>query len=220
MGGAQEIFLDEDLEGELDRELSDLEPQTIYVGWNTDPYQPCEGTYLQTRKALELLARRGFSACLLTKSDRVVRDADVLRQSPGSSVGLSIAFQDEHVRRLFEVNAPPNERRMEALKALKAKGIKTYVLVCPVMPFLTDVETLVERVAPYADTIWIYPLSMKAVDDRNWRNVRGILDAHYPGMAERYREIAFRPSHTYWSELRDRLLDLGRLKRRDLRIEL
>lgn len=216
----EEILIYRDLAGQLDHELSALEAQNIYMGWNSDPYQPAEADHYQTRKALGLLAQRGFSVCILTKSDLVVRDIDLLARMPGSSVGFSIAFQDEDIRRLFEEKAPANERRINALKKLKEAGIRTYVLICPVMPFITDVEALAAQVAPYADASWVYALSMKAEGDQNWRNVREILSAHFPKLIGRYRQIAFSADHPYWRQLRQRLSEFQKLKQLNLRIEL
>ena len=217
---AEEILAYEDFASQLSRELSALEPQSVYVGWNTDPYQPSEKIYRQTRQALELLAQQGFSVCILTKSELVTRDVDLLARMPVSSAGVSIAFQNEEVRRLFEANAAPNEQRVEALKALKDAGVKTYALICPVMPFITDVSSLVEMVAPYADTIWVYGVSMEAEKDRNWRNLRRILDRHFPEMTERYRRIAFAADHPYWVELRRNVEKFQLVSGLDLRVKL
>jgi DNA repair photolyase len=200
--------------------LSELEPQSIYIGWNCDPYQPAEKSQRQTRQALELLGKRGFSVCILTKSDLAIRDIDLLADMQGSSAGISIAFQDEQVRGLFEPKAPENARRIEALKLLKDSGIETYALICPVMPFITDTEVLVERVAPYADKVWAYALNMEAEGDLNWQNVRGILDRNFPGMSKRYRQIAFSDNHPYWTELRQNLEGLKREKYHNLQIKL
>lgn len=216
----EEILMNRDIASALSRELSALEPQTIYMGMNTDPYQPSEAIHRQTREVLELLAQRGFSVCALTKSDLILRDIDLLESMSGSSAGVSIAFQDDDVRRLFESKAPPNERRIEALKNLKDAGIETYTLICPVMPFITDVESVIEMVAPYADTIWIYGLNMAAEEDRNWRNVRDILERHFPEMTDRYRQIAFSDIHPYWTEVRTKLEQIQESRRLNLRIEL
>jgi len=202
---SEEILIHQDISSRLYQEISTLQPQTVYIGWNSDPYQPSEETYQQTHIALDLLARRGFPVCVLTKSDLIIRDVDMLARMTGSSVGVSIAFQDEEVRRLFETRAPSNERRIEALKRLKNAGLETYALICPVMPFLTDAESLIEAVAPYADTIWIYALSMRNEVDRNWQNVKDILDHHFPELTRRYRRIAFSPDDQYWSGFRRRL---------------
>ena len=216
---AQEILIHQDIAGQLRQELSLLDPQPVYLGWNSDPYQPSEVIHRQTRQVLELLAQRGFTACILTKSDLVRRDVDLLASMPGSSAGISIAFHDEGIRQLFEPHAPPTARRVEALKALKEAGIRTYVLICPVMPFITDAEALIEMAAAHADMVCVYPLSMNAKEDRNWRNVRDILDLHFPELVEEYRVIAFSPDDPYWTAVRRRLEQIKRQKHLDLRIE-
>jgi len=216
----KEIIMHKDVAGQLSQELSKLEPQTIYMGMNTDPYQPCEKTHQQTRQVLEVLAQREFSVCVLTKSDLVVRDIDLLTRMPGSSAGISIAFQDERIRQLFEANTQPTQKRIEALKKLKQAGIETYALICPVMPFITDVERLIEMAKPYADTIWIYALHMEKEKDRNWQNVRRILGRHFPGMTEKYKQIAFSRDHPYWTKLRRELEEFQQKKGLNLRIEL
>jgi DNA repair photolyase len=216
----KEIIMHKDIVGQLSQELSKLEPQTIYMGMNTDPYQPCEKTYQQTRQVLKLLAQRGFSVCVLTKSGLVARDIDLFKRMPGSSAGISIAFQDDRVRQLFEANTQPTQKRIEALKKLKQVGIETYALICPVMPFLTNVEQLIEMVKPYADTIWIYALHMENEKDRNWQNVRRILDRHFPDMTEKYKQIAFSKDHAFWTKLQRELEEFQRKKGLNLRIEL
>ena len=216
----EEILIHQDFTNQLNSELSKLEPQPIYFGWNSDPYQPAESTYHHTRQSLELLAERGFSVCILTKSDLVTRDIDILASMPESTAGFSIAIQDEDVRQIFEVNAPSNSRRVKALQMLKNAGIKTYILICPVMPFITDVEYLIEIVEPYADTIWLYSLSMESEGDRNWQCTHNILDQHFPELTEAYRQIAFSSDHPYWTELRQRLQAIQIEKQLNLRIEL
>jgi DNA repair photolyase len=219
-GVTDEVAVRPGLPGRLEAELARLEPQRIYIGWATDPYQPAEAVHGQTRRALDVLERRGFGACVLTKSGLVTRDADVLARMPDSSAGVSIAFPDENVRRLFEPHAPPNEARIRALEALKAAGVTTYALVCPVMPFITDVEALVDAVAPHVDTVWFYALAMQRDTDRNWRSVRAVLDQHFPGLRELYEDIAFSPEHAYWGRLRGTLRDLAADVGPEMRIEL
>jgi len=216
----KEIIIYRDIAGQLIDELSELGPQTIYMGMNSDPYQPSEKIYQQTRKVLELLAYGGFSVSILTKSDLVTGDIDLLKSMPGSSVGFSIAFQAEDDRQLFEAKAPSNEKRIEAVKKLKQAGIETYTLITPVMPFITDVKSLIEKVAPYADTIWLYALSMENEKDRNWQNLERILQHHFPDLVEKYKEIAFSSTDPYWAELRRNLVGFQKMHKVSLEIKL
>ena len=213
-----EILIHPDLVGRLRQELS--RPQPIYLGWNSDPYQPVEAVHGQTRQVLELLAERGCPVCILTKSDLVTRDVNLLATMPGSSVGFSFAFADEPVRQLFEARAPSHNTRLQALETLKNAGIDTYALICPVMPFITDVEALIDMLARCAATIWIYPLSMESETDRNWQNLREILGRAYPGLVEEYRRIAFSPADPYWIDLRRKLEQIQRERPLDLRIQI
>jgi len=216
---SREIQTHQDFTFHLRSELSALVPQTMYLGMNTDPYQPVEEEHRQTRQALELLVEHSFSACILTKSDLVVRDIELLKRMKDSSAGISLAFQDEEVRRIFEPHAPPNEKRIEVLLKLKKAGVGSYALICPVMPYLTDVEALIEVVAPVADTIWIYPLRMESESDRNWQNVSALLKRCFPEIAEQYREVIFTYDHPYWLDLGCKLEDARLRGGLNLRVE-
>jgi DNA repair photolyase len=215
----KEILIHKNIQAQLIEEISSIEAQTVYIGMETDPYQPSERTRLQTRKVLGLLAEKGFSVCILTKSGLVTRDIDILSKMSSSSVGISIAFQDEETRKLFEANSPSNQERIEALRKLKEAGIETYCLICPTMPNITDVEVLIEMIEPVVDTIWIYPLMVKSEDDRDWQNILQILKTNFPQLVETYREIAFSPNHSYWKELKKKLIQYQRSNNLNLRIE-
>jgi DNA repair photolyase len=174
----------------------------------------------QTRKALELYLEKGFSVSILTKSDLVVRDIDVLQRLNDASVSVSVAFTDNGARQQFEANTIDTEARIDALRKLRAAGIKTNALLCPVIPFITDVELLIDMLVPYTDSIWIYGLSIRERSDRNWQNVESILDRHYPDLKEKIETVIFAKEHPYWLQLRERLLEMQKDRRLDLRIHL
>jgi DNA repair photolyase len=197
-----------DFAEQLETALANLPPQVIYVAGDTDPYQPVETELGYTRQVLTALADRGFSASILTKSDLVERDLDVLARMPEPSVGISIAFNDEVARKWFEVDARPTTARVEALKKAKQAGIETYVLICPVLPHFTDAEALIDEVYRYADTIWVYRLDINAATDRNWKRVQGVVREHYPERLDEFASIVMSPEHIYRSDLRRRLEDM------------
>ena len=201
----QEILVHKDLRDRLKKELSKISPQTIYMGWHTDPYQPCEAEHRQTRQVLELLMEKGFSASILTKSDLVLRDMDVLQSMNSASVSVSVAFNRDAERQLFEAHTVETEARIAALREFKAKGIRTSALICPVIPYITDVKPLIDQLAPHTDRIWIYGLSILNKSGPSWQNIEKILDSHYPEKKEQIDAVVFSKEHAYWAELRKEL---------------
>jgi DNA repair photolyase len=187
---------------------------------DTDPYQPVEETCRHTRQTLELLKDKGFSACILTKSEMVTRDIDLLSRMAGSSVGMSFAFHREETRTLFEDIAPPNTKRIEGLKEIKRAGIETYSLISPVMPLLTDTETLIEMLDICSDTIWIYRLEIESLESINWKNIMDIMNRHWPNLVNRFKEAALTKTHSYWNELTEKLIQIKRNRNLDIRIHV
>ncbi|MDM8535829.1 hypothetical protein QUF70_03665 [Desulfobacterales bacterium HSG17] len=216
----KEIFIHEDIASRLESELAELEPQTIYMGWQTDPYQPCESECRQTRQVLELLQRNGFSASILTKSDLVLRDMDLLQNMDSASVSFSLAFNDNATRRLFEANTIDNEKRIEALCQLKEAGLKTGALLCPVIPYITDAVKLIDLLTPCTDVIWIYGLGMNDRSDRNWLNMEPILNREFPDLLDQIEAAIFSKEHRYWIRLRDNLEKLKNDRQLNLNISL
>jgi len=129
------------LEAELAR--PDYVCKPIMLGANTDPYQPVERRMQVTRSILEVLARTRHPVTVLTKSALVLRDLDLLAELAGqglASVGISVTTQDNELKRTLEPRAASPAARLRALKALSEAGVRTGVMVAPVIPALTDHE--------------------------------------------------------------------------------
>jgi len=216
----KEIRIHEDIAGHLETELTKITPQAIYMGWQTDPYQPCETQYRQTRQVLKLLLEKNFSVSILTKSDLVLRDMDLLQNMSSASVSFSLAFNDDSTRRLFEANTMDNEKRIKALRSLKQAGIRTGVLLCPVIPYISDAVQLIDVLAPYVDVIWIYGLSMNNRSDKNWLNIKTILNHEFPDLLEQIEAAVFSKEHIFWALLRETLEILKNDRQLNLNIRL
>ena len=217
---SREIRIHGDIDGQLNEETQTISPQTIYMGYHTDPYQPCEEEYRQTRKVLTLLKQKGFSASILTKSDLVCRDIDLLQGMKDAAVSVSVAFNDNLTRRRFEDNTRDTEKRIDALRMLQEAGIRTGALVCPVIPHITDAHRLIDWLEPYADVIWVYGLSINDPGDMSWRNVQSVVDAHYPDRKDQIEAAIFSKDHRYWKELNKSLERLKQARQLDLNIHL
>ena len=216
----KKILVFGDIVGQLRGELEAIAPQKIYMGYFTDPYQPCEAEHRQTRKALELFLEKGYSVSILTKSDLVLRDSDILQEMDDASVSVSVAFNDNDVRQQFEANTIDTEARIESLRKLREEGIKTSALICPVVPYITDVMPLIDMLVPYTDVIWIYGLSIQERSDPNWQNIQNILNRQFPDLKESIEGVIFSKDHSYWLQLRRELLELNKDKQLNLNIHL
>ncbi len=217
---SKQILIHEKIIDQLGTEIDKIPSQTIYMGYYTDPYQPCEAEYQQTRKVLELFLQNGFSASILTKSDLVVRDIDILKEMNNVAVSVSVAFNDNQTRRLFEANTMDTENRIKALRQLKEAGVRTGALVCPVIPYITDAIQLVDMLQPYADVIWIYKLSINDRLERNWLNIQQILNNQFTDLIEKIEPAVFSKDHKYWAQLRESLEVLKKDRQLNLNIHL
>ena len=217
---SEEILVYADIEGQLDRELDGLPTQTIYMGCHTDPYQPCEAELHQTRKVLRALHGKGFSASILTKSDLVLRDIDLLREMESPQVSVSVAFDDDRTRELFEANTLETHQRIEALGEIRSAGIATGALICPVIPYITKVRELLDALLECADVIWVYGLSVQSRSELSWRNVRTILQTYFPDQRELVEAVVLDRDHPYWSDVRAELEEVRRTSATDLRIHV
>ena len=217
---SKEIQTHKHIVEQLSEEIDKIPPQTIYMGYHTDPYQPCEIEYQQTRKALELFLKKGFSASILTKSDLVVRDIDILKAMEDAAVSVSVAFNDNSTRRLFEAETMDTEKRIEALRQLKKAGVRTGALVCPVIPYITDAIKLIDLLEPHTDVIWVYGLSINDHLDQNWLTIQKILSGHFPDLVEPIQAAVFSTEDLYWSRLRDNLMALKDDRQLNLNIHI
>ena len=121
----------------------------IAMGTNTDPYQAAEGKYRLTRGIIEVLAERTNPFSILTKSPLVLRDLDVLVDAAAGAdvkVDFSIGTLDEEVWKATEPGTPHPRKRVEAVAKLTAAGIRSGVLVAPILPGLSDDPEQVRRV--------------------------------------------------------------------------
>jgi DNA repair photolyase len=123
----------------------------IGIGTVTDPYQQLEKSCLVTRKCLMELVRHDNPISILTKSDLVVRDIELISSTQGPEVGVTVTSVDDRISLALEPGAPLPARRLEALKQLSEAGLNTYAMIGPVLPMLSE-GNLVELVTAIART--------------------------------------------------------------------
>jgi DNA repair photolyase len=158
----------------------------IAFGTNTDCYQPIETEWRITRGCIEVLAECRHPFTITTKSDRVLRDLDLIGPMGVqglASVFVSIPTLDPATARTLEPRAPHPRKRLAAVKALAEAGIPVHVSIAPVVPQITDheMETIIAAAAKAgAGRVFFLPVRLPhevAPLFRAW------LDAHHPDRA-------------------------------------
>ena len=146
------LFAKQGVAAALERELAGpkYSPAPIALGTNTDPYQPIERQYRITRSVLETLRRARHPASIVTKSNLVLRDLDILSDMARNGlvkVFLSVTTLDRGLARKMEPRAPTPERRIEAIARLNDAGVPAGVMIAPVIPAVNDaeIETILTR---------------------------------------------------------------------------
>ena len=168
----------------------------IGTGSMCDPYQPCETELCIVRKCLELIYAYGFGATVLTKSDRVLRDIDILTDinaKTKSVVQMSLTIADEELSHKLEPNVCTTMERYKALKAFQEAGVPTVVWMTPLLPFLTDTR---ENITAILDLCidagvmgiicWNIGMTLR---EGNREYYYQALDRHFPGLSQRYKEV-------------------------------
>jgi DNA repair photolyase len=166
----------------------------IAMGTATDPYQHCEGRYKLTRGIIEVLGDFQNPLSMLTKSTMILRDLDLyerLSKVAPLTISMSVGMLDERIRRVVEPGTPPGRRRLEILARLADAGIRTGVLVAPILPGLTDDDEHLEEVlvacaeagVDYASPIVLHVRSSIREHFMPW------MQEHYPWLYPRYVEL-------------------------------
>src|ERR1700693_330323 len=143
------LFAKEGAAALLERELAAAKytPAPIAFGTNTDPYQPIERQYRITRSLLETLQRARHPLSIVTKSNLILRDLDILSDMGRDGlvkVFLSVTTIDRELARKMEPRAPTPQKRLEAIEALNDAGVPAGGMVAPVIPAINDSE--IERI--------------------------------------------------------------------------
>jgi DNA repair photolyase len=157
------------LTARLGKEARKVEGELVSIANSSDPYPPMERSLGLTRKCLRILSRRNCRVQLVTKSDLVTRDIDLLKKLP-CTVAMTITTSDDALSKRLEPHAPPPSQRLRAVRTLLENGIPTSVRIDPLIPRLNDrPEDLIRQLA-LIGVPHITCSTYKAKSD-NWRRV-------------------------------------------------
>ncbi|MEK7658506.1 MAG: radical SAM protein [Patescibacteria group bacterium] len=180
----------------LEKELSRHPKRGIVLlGSVTDAYQPVERKYKITRSVLQVLLKHNFPVSILTKSDLVVRDMDVLKQLKDCEVGLTITTLDGGVASDFEPRTNSPQERIDALKALHSAGIKTYAFIGPILPGFTNLKAIFSELNGRVDFVMAEVLNTRC---GNREDIKKIIGEKYTELLPLYND-GF--SKEYWAQI-------------------
>jgi DNA repair photolyase len=149
-------------------------------------------------KALEVLKDINCNIGILTKSKLVLRDIDFLKQMKNIEVGISMNTIDDTFRKLIEPYASSVEDRINTLKELKKNGIRTYVFMSPIFPFITDFKSIIEKTKNYVSYYGFENLNLRA----NYKyDVLNFINNHYKALYNDYKKIYIDGDKSYWNSL-------------------
>ncbi|HVP93151.1 MAG TPA: radical SAM protein, partial [Acidobacteriota bacterium] len=167
------------------REAIKLNGEIVSIANSSDPYPLLEAKTGLMRKCLETLATSNCRIQIITKSNLVTRDIDLLKKVP-SMVSLTVTTDDDRIAKLIEPNAPSPTERLRATKILIDKGIPTSVRTDPIIPTINDSpENLIKTLASIG--VKHITASTYKIKLDNWRRFNTAM----PKVAEKLKSLYF-----------------------------
>lgn len=178
----------------------------IVLSSATDPYLSIEHKYELTREALKIILKYRFPVHILTKSDLIERDFDLLQQidkaailppglrsmSRGAIISFSFSNVDDYIGSIFEPGATPPSRRLIALKKTIKEKFLAGVSLMPLLPFISDTGThLALMFSRFKDlkTNYVLPATITLFGEGKADSKTLVLDAirkYYPELEQKY----------------------------------
>ena len=165
----------------------------IGTGAMSDPYMPLEETLRLTRGALELIHRYGFGVAIQTKSTRILRDLDLLKEINDQCkavVQMTLTTYDENLCRILEPAVSTTQQRAQALARFREAGVPTVVWLSPLLPWINDTPENILGILEYCRAAGVkgilnFGMGLTLRDgDREY--YYAALDRHFPGLKQRY----------------------------------
>jgi len=198
------IFIKTNAREILQEELIKTKKGKIIVGSVHDPYQKAEEEFKITRDLLKIIQQQDFSCHILTKSDLVIRDIDILSEIENCLVTLSTISLKQSISELFEKNVPSPQTRLQTIEKLTKVGIKTGLAIIPVLPYIVEdeLEDIVKSSRNHKVEYLLHKhLELKGDQKTFYIN---ILKESYPDFVEKYEKLyknSYIPDKKYISKI-------------------
>lgn len=165
----------------------------ISTGAMTDPYIPLELKIENTRKCLEIIEHHGFGLAIHTKSDRILRDLDLLiriNEQAKCVVEMTLTTYSEDLCKILEPNVSTTKERFEVLKVFREHNIPTVVWISPILPYINDTEENIRGLLGYCVEAKVKGIICFGIGltlrEGNREYFYQQLDKQFPGLKEKY----------------------------------
>jgi DNA repair photolyase len=167
----------------------------IGTGSMSDPYIPMEGKLMLTRKCLEIIDRYQFGAAVLTKSDLILRDVELLQsinEQQKAVVQMTLTTSDDELCKIIEPSVCATSRRYEVLSEMKRRNIPTIVWLTPFLPYINDTEENLKGLLNYCADAGVKGIISFGIGltlrEGNREFFYAALDRNFQGLSNRYRK--------------------------------
>ena len=196
--------------------------KSIMISSVTDPYQPTERKYKLMRGILKNLIPLEPDLCILTKSDLITRDIDLLKKFKKCIAGVSLSLLNDSIRKEVEPFASSVKKRINAVRQLKRAGIKVFIFISPMFPELTHStdsgqavwKRIIEKTKNFIDEYWFENLNLyPSLRD----NIFQWLKNYHPKLIQKYKEIYF-TKNDYWTQIEKEIENYGKENKLNFKI--
>lgn len=173
--------------------ISKRHPCMIGTGSMSDPYIPLEKELQFTRKALELINKYNYGVSLITKSNLILRDMNLLEEINNKTkavVNVTLTTYDDEICKVLEPNVCTTKERFEILKECQSRNIPTIVWFGPILPYINDTEENLRGILQYCIDAKVYGIMFfgfgLTLREGNREYFYQKLDEHFPGLKQKY----------------------------------
>lgn len=198
------VYIKKNAKEIFEKELKKSKKGTIIIGSVNDPYQIIEKKYKITRELLKTIKQNDFSCHILTKSDLVLKDMDVISKIKKCRVTISIISLKEPIWETFEKNVISPKIRLETIKKLKKNSINSGLAIIPVLPYINDkeIKEIIKSAKKYNVNYILYKhLELKGDQKRFFLD---FIKKKYPDLYEKYVKLyenSYFPNNSYISKI-------------------
>jgi len=196
-------------------ELKKKKRGEVFVSSVCDGWQPLEAKYKLTRRCLEILLNNGFSVTILTKSALIERDFDLLELNRDKvELGFTLTTLDEKLKGLIEPLTSSPAKRISILKKAADAGIRSCAFLGPLLPYLSDKETDIDKLFSSLRPIELEHIYLDRLNPRFgvWESVSSLLKRYYPHLVAKYKTVLFdkKASQLYSASLAKRAQNIAK----------